>query len=199
MAQKENAPAIQMDSQSAVAAHIVATAQQFTNCSHFHSIGVLRYTAAKPKGSVLENTILEAVAAPTFKRGFVMPKFCGLRRLVASTSMVSGGMGLSVRTPARLRACFQHPVHLMRLKTQTVAYLGSLEGIQTMTALTKQASSAAKSTPTTGTLATTQITTLLAAFNAANMASSYIERGNFAAARRKLVLALASVNQLAEG
>ena len=40
------------------------------------------------------------------------------------------------------------------------------------------------------------LTAVLAAFNAANLASSYIERGNFAAARRKLVQALASVNQL---
>ncbi|CAB5705325.1 Uncharacterised protein [Comamonas aquatica] len=68
-----------------------------------------------------------------------------------------------------------------------------------MTAITQQDSCAAASSPTTGTLATTQISTVLAAFNAANMASSYIERGNFAAARRKLVLALASVNQLTEG
>ena len=40
------------------------------------------------------------------------------------------------------------------------------------------------------------LTAVLAAFNAANLASSYIERGNFAAARRKLAQALASVNQL---
>lgn len=41
---------------------------------------------------------------------------------------------------------------------------------------------------------------LLGAFNATNLASSYIERGNFAAARRKLVLALQAVDQLrAEG
>lgn len=37
---------------------------------------------------------------------------------------------------------------------------------------------------------------VLGAFNAANLASSYIERGNFAAARRKLVLALQAINQL---
>ena len=37
---------------------------------------------------------------------------------------------------------------------------------------------------------------VLGAFNAANLASGYIERGNFAAARRKLVLALAAVNEL---
>lgn len=40
---------------------------------------------------------------------------------------------------------------------------------------------------------------VLAAFNAANLASSYIERGNFTAARRKLAQALASINQLVEG
>lgn len=68
-----------------------------------------------------------------------------------------------------------------------------------MTAIKQQATCAASSVPNTGTLATNQISTVLAAFNAANLASSYIERGNFAAARRKLVLALASVNQLTEG
>ncbi|WP_406622492.1 hypothetical protein [Acidovorax sp. SDU_ACID1] len=40
---------------------------------------------------------------------------------------------------------------------------------------------------------------VLAAFNAANLAASYIERGNIAAARRKMVQARASVNQLVEG
>ena len=38
---------------------------------------ILGYTAPKPKGPVLENTTSEAVAAPTDKRGIVMPKFRG--------------------------------------------------------------------------------------------------------------------------
>ena len=50
--------------------------------------------------------------------------------------------------------------------------------------------------PQQGTIPATHLTAVLAAFNAANLASSYIERGNFAAARRKLVQALSSVNQL---
>ncbi len=37
---------------------------------------------------------------------------------------------------------------------------------------------------------------VLAAFNACNLAGAYLERGNIAAARRKLVQALASVNQV---
>lgn len=53
-----------------------------------------------------------------------------------------------------------------------------------------------KPAPTPDTIPTTNLTAVLAAFNAANLASSYIERGNFAAARRKLVQALASIGQL---
>ena len=78
------------------------------------------HNRAKPKGPVLQNTIDSEVAAPTVKRGFVMLKFRGLARLHRSP-MVTGGMGISVRTAARLNPCFEHPVHLMRFKTQTVA------------------------------------------------------------------------------
>ena len=67
-----------------------------------------------------------------------------------------------------------------------------------MTAITER--KAAPTLPTTGTIPTSNLTAVLAAFNAANLASSYIERGNFTAARRKLVQALASIGQLqAEG
>lgn len=81
------------------------------------------YIGCKSKGSVLENTQHAEVAAPTVKRGFVMPKFFGSVRPLALSLMVTGGMGISVRTAARLRACFQHPVHLLRLKTQFVESL----------------------------------------------------------------------------
>jgi len=37
---------------------------------------------------------------------------------------------------------------------------------------------------------------VLAAYNAANLAGCYLEKGNIAAARRKLVQALAAVNQV---
>lgn len=59
-----------------------------------------------------------------------------------------------------------------------------------------------QSAPTVGktdTIPTTNLQFVLAAFNAANLASSYIERGNFAAARRKLVQALSSINELQGG
>jgi len=155
------------------------------------------YICPKPRGPVLENTLPVAFATPNEKRGFVMPKLRGLVHL-HHPFMVLGEMGLPARMAARLLTCFQHLVHLMRLKTQMVVPLNPV-GTKTMSAITPQAVCAAASLPASGTLATTQISTVLAAFNAANLASSYIERGNFAAARRKLVLALASVNQLTEG
>ena len=73
-----------------------------------------------------------------------------------------------------------------------------------MTATTPASRSAAPlqphagtSEPPPGTIPTAHLQPVLAAFNACNLASFYLERGNMAAARRKLVQALASVNQVA--
>ena len=77
------------------------------------SAPALVYTAAKPRGPMLENIKHAEVATPTVKRGFVSSKFWGLVRL-HWPRMVSGGMGLPARMAARLRTCFQHPVHLLR-------------------------------------------------------------------------------------
>ena len=43
---------------------------------------------------------------------------------------------------------------------------------------------------------TSNLHAVLAAFNAANMAASYVEKGNFTAARRKLTQALSAINTL---
>ena len=66
-----------------------------------------------------------------------------------------------------------------------------------MTAITERKPAPSTSTPDT--MPTANLTAVLAAFNAANLASNYIERGNFTAARRKLVQALASIGQLQAG
>lgn len=150
------------------------------------------YTVPKPKGPVCDDIKTSSGSSPHRKAGLCHAYFLGLVRLHRPI-MVSGGMGLPVRMAARLLACHQHPVHLLRVMTQTVVFLGSPAGI-TMTA-TQGRTAPAQSTPDT--IPTTNLTAVLAAFNAANLASSYIERGNFTAARRKLVQALASVNQLA--
>lgn len=151
-----------------------------------------RYNCRKPKGPVFETTTSEEVAAPTYKRGFVTPPFLGLVRPRASSSMVTGGMGISVRTATRLRTWFQHPIHLLRLKPQTVA-LVTPEGAKTMTAI-QQASRAA--TPTTGTPDPIQLHA--DAHNALSMAVFYLRQptANVAGARRKAVQALAALRNL---
>ena len=108
------------------------------------------YIGSKSKGPVLENTKHAEVAAPTVKRGFVMPKFFGSVRPLAWSFMVTGGMGISARTAARLRACFQHPVHLLRLKTQFVESLihaGTKSMTSSKTAICKVAPSASVADP----------------------------------------------------
>ena len=60
-------------------------------------------------------------------------------------------------------------------------------------------STAAPSKPQPGTIPIVCLQPVLAAFNATNLASGYLERGNIPAARRKLVQALAFVNQASEG
>ena len=79
------------------------------------------YIAPKPKGSVLKNTKSEAVAAPTDKRGFVMPKFLGLVRLFALACDLRGVVGV-IRKDARTASdvFLTTTLHPMRSKTQMV-------------------------------------------------------------------------------
>ena len=83
----------------------------------------------KAKAPVRSNTFSEAVAIPTEKRDFVSSKFLGLVQL-HRPRIVLGGMGLPARMAARLQACLKHPVHLLRVQTQTVAFFGSPVGNQ---------------------------------------------------------------------
>jgi len=109
-------------------------------------------------------------------------------------------MGRTATPPARLLACFEHPVHPLRFKTQTVGSIGSPEGIQIMTATIPASRSAAplppSSKPQPGAIPVAHLQPVLAAYNAANLAGCYLERGNIPAARRKLVQALACVNEV---
>ena len=155
-----------------------------------------RYTVGRPKGSVCRNTKPAEVAAPTYKRGFVMPKFLELMHPFASLFMISGGMGISVKTAARLLACYEHPTHPLPVVRQTVVSL-SRSGVQTMTAITQQASHrAAQPQPTTGEAALIQLHA--DAHNALNMAVYYLRQPqpNTAAARRKAIQALAALRGL---
>lgn len=152
----------------------------------------LCYIGGKLKGPVFETTSKPAVRTSTDKRGFVTSKISGWVRMLASSQVVTGGMGKSVRTATRLVSWFQHPVHLMRLKPQLV---GSLiqPGIQTMTAIT---TASRATTPTTGTPDPIQLHAQ--AHNALNMAVFYLRQptANVPGARRKAIQALSALRNL---
>ena len=160
----------------------------------FHFRRASWHNRAKPRGPVLETTKPVAVLSPTFKRAFVTSKFIGLMRPCAFALTITGGMSLSARLATRLQAWFQHPVHHMRLKPQMVASLDSPVGIQTMTAITQQASRAAM--PTTGTADPIQLHAQ--AHNALNMAVFYLRQpaANVPGARRKAIQALTALRGL---
>lgn len=67
------------------------------------------HNGRKPKGPVCRNAKSVEVAAPTVKRGFVMSEL--VRPALARAGMVAGKMGLSARTTARLRTCYEHLAH----------------------------------------------------------------------------------------
>ena len=166
--------------------------------STMHSLVALAnliYTTAKPRGPVLVTPHSEAVQTPTDKRGFVMPK---LREAapICSIPMVSGvgsaypqgqrqGFGL-VTTPH---------AHHFRPSQARGGSLVTPEGAKTMTHVPQ-----GRTTPTQATSATpTQAHQLFAdACNCAAMARWYTQRGNIAAATRKVRQHLAALNQLAK-
>lgn len=154
------------------------------------------YISRKPRGPVTQKHPTNSVLNPHRKAGFCHAQISGSGASIAPPLWLRGMVG-ATRKGVRTSVCvfLTTMLHPMRSKTQKV---GSLiqTGIQTMTAITQQAIRAATPSPTTGTVPTAHITDVLAAFNAANMAASYIERGSFAAARRKLTQALASINQI---
>lgn len=153
-----------------------------------------RYNGRKPRGPVCRSTIGSEVATPTVKRGFVMPKFLGLACPHALALMVTGGMGLSVRTSARLNPCFEHPVHLFRVEAPQVASM-SRSGAKTMSAPVAAGRRAAPKLPASG-LSVIQLHA--DAHNALSMAAFYLRQPqvNVPAARRKAVQALAALRNL---
>ena len=150
---------------------------------------------AKAKAPVCEDTSSEAVATPTEKRGFVMPRFLGLVRLHLSYMVYGRGGGHPQGRPHDFGRVFNHHAHPMRVKTQTVA-LVTPEGAKTMTTF-PQASRRAAPTPTTGNHDPIQL--FADANNALAMASYYLRQpeANHAGAARKAGQALAALRRLA--
>lgn len=81
----------------------------------------VRYTSPVPKGMVTQKHQSLEVAAPTYKRGFVMPKLSGPVRLHASVQWLRGVVG-HIRKDCRTATdvFLTTTLHPMRSKTQTV-------------------------------------------------------------------------------
>ena len=155
-----------------------------------------RYNGRKPRGPVCRNTSSTAFAAPIEKRGFVMPKFWGVVRQRVPFPTVTGEMGLSARTSARLLTCYEHLVHLMPVVRLPVVLL-SPTGAKTMSAPVTAGRRAAPKSPASGTSA---IQLHADAHNALAMAAYYLRQPqvNVPAARRKAVQALAALRGLSD-
>ena len=149
----------------------------------------------KAKAPVLENTFEPAVATPTDKRGFAMPKFWGLVRLHLSQAVYGRGGGYPQGRPHGLSRVLNHHAHPLRVKTQRVV-LKSRQGAPTMHPTTS--ASVRVTTPTTGkSHQFDPIQLHVDAVNACAMASYYTRKGNHAGAARKAVQAVSALRKLA--
>ena len=153
----------------------------------------------KAKAPVLQNTFGQAVATPTDKRGFVIPKFWGLVRLHWFRMVYGHGGGYPQGHPRGLSRVLNRHAHPLRVKTQRVV-LKSRQGAPTMHHTTVASASARTpaTLPTTGNTPTLDTVALhFEAVNACAMARWYAARHQHAAAARKSVQALTALRRLA--
>ena len=149
----------------------------------------------KAKAPVLQNTFGQAVATPTDKRGFVIPKFWGLVRLHWFRMVYGHGGGYPQGHPRGLSRVLNRHAHPLRVKTQRVV-LKSRQGAPTMHPTTS--ASVRVTTPTTGkSHQFDPIQLHVDAVNACAMASYYTRKGNHAGAARKAVQAVSALRKLA--
>lgn len=152
------------------------------------------YTGRKPNGPVRKNTTNTAFATPNDKRGFVMPNFFGMVCFATSADGLWGMVG-AIRKDVRTAVFvfLTSMLHLMRLRTQTVASLIHT-GTKTMTAI-NSAHTAAPMSPQANT-AQEAIAAHIGVHNCLSMAAWHIAKGNTPAAARKVRQALAALRQL---
>ena len=146
----------------------------------------------KAKAPVLQNTFGKAVAAPTDKRGFVIPKFWGLVRLHWFRMVYGHGGGYPQGRPHGFTRVLNRHAHPLCFKTQRVVFK-SRKGATTMSASPMASRSAAPASPTTS---EQQAFAVLQATSDATMAKLYLSRGNIPAARRKAVQLLKALQVL---
>ena len=144
----------------------------------------------KPKGPARKNAFGQAVATPTDKRGFVIPKFCGLVRLHLSQAVYGHGGGYPQGRPHGLSRVLNRHAHPLRVRTQRVV-LKSRKGATTMSASPMASRRAAPASPTFDPIATH-----FEAVNAAAMSRWYAARYEHTKAARKATQALSALRKL---
>ena len=154
------------------------------------SAPALVYTAAKPRGPVLDTPLVQRLQAPPTSGLFARLKFQA-KRYAALCPMVLG-VGAHTRKDCGM-AC---PMCLSPLPPA---------GLDSLRVVPKSRSGAAmhpatqgRTTPVLATSATHPNQLFADAVNAASMANWYTRRGNIAAAARKARQHLAALNQLAK-
>ena len=145
----------------------------------------------KPKGPVCDDTFGQAVATPTDKRGFAMPKLWGLVRLHLSRMVYGHGGGYPQGRPHGLSRVINHHAHPLRVMTQRVV-LKSRQGATTMSTSPMASRRAAPASP-----AFDPVATHFEAVNACAMARWYAARYEHTKAARKAVQAVSALRKLA--
>ena len=149
----------------------------------------------KAKAPARKNAFGKAVAAPTDKRGFAMPKFLGLVRLHWFRMVYGHGGGYPQGRPHGFTRVSNRHAHPLRVETHRVV-LKSRKGAPTMHPTTS--ASVRVTTPTTGkSHQFDPIQLHVDAVNACAMASYYTRKGNHAGAARKAVQAVSALRKLA--
>ncbi len=148
----------------------------------------------KAKAPARKNAFGQAVATPTDKRGFVIPKFWGLVRLHLSRMVYGHGGGYPQGHPRGLSRVLNRHAHPLRVRTQRVV----LKSRQGATMHPTTSASVRVTTPTTGkSHQFDPIQLHVDAVNACAMASYYTRKGNHAGAARKAVQAVSALRKLA--
>ena len=171
---------------------VATLATKKRTCRAGASRGTIR---TKPRGPVLQNTKSVEVATPTVKRGFVMSKIS--RHGFAHIGMVCGhGGGHSQERPHGYGRVLNHHAHPLRFKTyRVVLYPVEAKTMQQVNLLVRPSAPVSKAIPST-TSTEAQAFALLEATSNASLAAFYLRKGNVAAARRKAVQLLKSLQVL---
>lgn len=147
--------------------------------------------AASRKARCFKTPSVSGATSPTVR-------FCHVRTFPARFNgalLVTGGIGLPVRAPARLTACFENPAHPSCFKTWRVASSLSKEPETMSMVMTGASTSAAPANP----LNELEISQLYAqAENALSLALFHLRQpsANVPGAARKAVQALSALNAL---